>query len=431
MYRTDTPDTLAAAPHGQPLIVTIQKEIFEKTSHHHERAKREIHGKVSSAAAKTSSPMKIINGENTLVIDETRMELGKFYNCLNVGDAAARSEINKAMKLEQQGTSYVATLENVVIGLEQAVDKSIAMRANKETTKIGHVHARNIGNFLTGYSLWVRAGSPSDVVECLPEEKFKIKRCMHLLAAGDETKSEIVSDLTAKGLFYGGPEWSHLDDNDIQSVKKTDRPASMAPRARGCADLPGRNPTSKRAGSDSGDLRPAKRISKDALNALAQYQLSQAKAKVAKAELAELEAKLRYERAESSDLEDNSDSNSINEENQPARKGSGAIEYDEDFEEVKCSFVYCIRELGSTTYKIGFSKHPLQRRGKLQTGNSRILELVWQQMVSKPKLAETQMHDAVKEYHVHGEWYDFKGLYQDEVKQMMQDLAEEFITELY
>lgn len=68
-------------------------------------------------------------------------------------------------------------------------------------------------------------------------------------------------------------------------------------------------------------------------------------------------------------------------------------------------FVYKIREVGGAV-KIGESyDHPSNRVADLQTGNSRLLELVDFVFVQNRKAVERELHHRFKKWNVLGEWF--------------------------
>jgi hypothetical protein len=73
------------------------------------------------------------------------------------------------------------------------------------------------------------------------------------------------------------------------------------------------------------------------------------------------------------------------------------------------SYIYII---GSDTppYKVGISKDPGRRLKSLQTGHPRKLRILDARATDaeKTKLLETAIHQQLKFYKTHGEWFDIK-----------------------
>ena len=69
-------------------------------------------------------------------------------------------------------------------------------------------------------------------------------------------------------------------------------------------------------------------------------------------------------------------------------------------------YVYIIRRTGSNEYKIGYSKHPEQRRRELQVAQGRKLEVVATYGTYRPIELETFLHDLLHPNRLRGEWFD-------------------------
>lgn len=91
---------------------------------------------------------------------------------------------------------------------------------------------------------------------------------------------------------------------------------------------------------------------------------------------------------------------------------------------------YCVYVIGEfegeyDLYKIGYSNNAKNRLKSLQTGNPRILEIVWSVSVTdqiQAVILESDMHTKLASYNVGGEWFN---LPIDEIKKAL-DMAIEY-----
>lgn len=92
-----------------------------------------------------------------------------------------------------------------------------------------------------------------------------------------------------------------------------------------------------------------------------------------------------------------------------ASLGESVIDALKDFdvpEDMPDMYVYAIREDESGRIKLGISRNPEQRLKQLQTGNSQKLSLVAYKKAGNGAVDEAALHEANKDLHVRGEWFD-------------------------
>lgn len=92
-----------------------------------------------------------------------------------------------------------------------------------------------------------------------------------------------------------------------------------------------------------------------------------------------------------------------------ASLGESVIDALKDFdvpEDMPDMYVYAIREDESGRIKLGISRNPEQRLKQLQTGNSQKLSLVAYKKAGNGAADEAALHEANKDLHVRGEWFD-------------------------
>ena len=90
-------------------------------------------------------------------------------------------------------------------------------------------------------------------------------------------------------------------------------------------------------------------------------------------------------------------------------------------------YIYLIKSLEDSCYKIGISKHPNKRLSQLQTGNSAELKLVEVYSTELANQIEGTLHRKYSHYHKNGEWFDasieIETLFMMECKQIEETLT--------
>ena len=69
-------------------------------------------------------------------------------------------------------------------------------------------------------------------------------------------------------------------------------------------------------------------------------------------------------------------------------------------------YIYLIKSLEDSYYKIGISKHPNKRLSQLQTGNSAELKLIDVYPTELANQIEGTLHRRYSHIHKNGEWFD-------------------------
>lgn len=69
-------------------------------------------------------------------------------------------------------------------------------------------------------------------------------------------------------------------------------------------------------------------------------------------------------------------------------------------------YIYLIKSLEDSYYKIGISKHPNKRLSQLQTGNSAELRLIDVYSTELASQIEGTLHRKYSHLHKNGEWFD-------------------------
>jgi prophage antirepressor-like protein len=70
-------------------------------------------------------------------------------------------------------------------------------------------------------------------------------------------------------------------------------------------------------------------------------------------------------------------------------------------------FVYLVRAVTSTHYKIGKSRHPYKRLSSLQTGSPLELIIIERIFSMEYQKLELLLHEYYRDYWIRGEWFDF------------------------
>ena len=69
-------------------------------------------------------------------------------------------------------------------------------------------------------------------------------------------------------------------------------------------------------------------------------------------------------------------------------------------------YIYLIKSVEDSCYKIGISKHPNKRLSQLQTGNSADLKLIDVYPTELANQIEGTLHRKYSHIHKNGEWFD-------------------------
>lgn len=69
-------------------------------------------------------------------------------------------------------------------------------------------------------------------------------------------------------------------------------------------------------------------------------------------------------------------------------------------------YVYLISDINNYTYKIGISNNPEKRLKSLQTGNDRILRILYKVICKNYNQVENALHNKYCFLKVNGEWFE-------------------------
>jgi hypothetical protein len=69
-------------------------------------------------------------------------------------------------------------------------------------------------------------------------------------------------------------------------------------------------------------------------------------------------------------------------------------------------FIYLIKSLSDSHYKIGVSKNPNRRLKQLQTGNSSEIKLICEYQTMNAYKIEKVLHRRYTHFNIDGEWFD-------------------------
>jgi predicted GIY-YIG superfamily endonuclease len=73
-------------------------------------------------------------------------------------------------------------------------------------------------------------------------------------------------------------------------------------------------------------------------------------------------------------------------------------------------FLYLIKNIDNSTYKIGVSKNPSLRIKQLQTGNASKLELIHSFKTTFPYKIESSLHRKYSLQNIHNEWFQMSSI---------------------
>lgn len=90
---------------------------------------------------------------------------------------------------------------------------------------------------------------------------------------------------------------------------------------------------------------------------------------------------------------------------------------------LKITYLYFIHQGSSDLYKVGCSKHPLQRLSELQTANPEVLSLI--ASFDCHRCNEKYYHNKYQNYRVLGEWFRFSD---SELSEIIRSLTIEYGT---
>jgi predicted GIY-YIG superfamily endonuclease len=73
-------------------------------------------------------------------------------------------------------------------------------------------------------------------------------------------------------------------------------------------------------------------------------------------------------------------------------------------------FLYLIKNIDNSTYKIGVSKNPSTRIKQLQTGNASKLEIIHIFKTTFPYKIESSLHRKYSLQNIHNEWFEMSSI---------------------
>lgn len=95
-------------------------------------------------------------------------------------------------------------------------------------------------------------------------------------------------------------------------------------------------------------------------------------------------------------------------------------------------YLYFIKAIGTSFYKIGISNNPEARLRQLQTGSPLPIQLVTEIFCLSPQDREAELHAALAHYKANGEWFELSDKEaRDLIRQEYSMASEEFWSQIH